>query len=160
MARAMSRSASAQTRAGEAGQRPGGLSLSLLTSPDIRAQRVALVLLATCLLGVYDLALTLVFSTSIGMVELNPLARLIMRVYDSPFMLIAWKLLSMGLSAGIIWRIRRTRIGELAAWLALVVLLALCLHWAAFVRDVALFASEYHSDEMLTDSRFVVLGAE
>ncbi len=138
----------------------GGLSVSGLASPRVRGIRVCVLLLATCVLGVYDLALTLVFSTSVGMVELNPFARLIMRVYDSPGMLVLWKLLSMGLSAGIIWRLRRTRIGELTAWLALAVLIALCMHWVQFVGDAADFASEYHTLATVDDQRFVVMGDE
>ncbi|MFO0830708.1 MAG: DUF5658 family protein [Phycisphaerales bacterium] len=145
---------------GAQGAARGGLTLSLLASPRVRGLRVGILLLSTCILGLYDLALTLVFSTSVGMVELNPVARLIMRVYDSPWVLAAWKLLTMGLSAWIIWRVRHRRIGEVAAWIAMAVLVMLCLHWVGFVRDAAEFASEYHTLQSSDEQRYVVMGVE
>ncbi len=152
-------------RRGQVGELTGAaevapLSLSLLSSPRVRSARVGILLVATCLLGVYDLALTLEFSTSVGMVELNPVARLIMRVYDSPWVLAAWKFLTMGLSAWIIWRVRHRRIGEAAAWIAFTVLVVLCLHWVRFVGDAAEFASEYHVLQTADEQRYVVMGEE
>jgi hypothetical protein len=139
---------------------PARLSLALLASPRVRGVRVCILLAAACILGTYDLALTLLFSTTVGMVEMNPLARAIMRVYDSPWMLSAWKVLTMGLSAWIIYRVRHRRIGEAAAWIAFLVLVVLSLHWARFVAGAAEFASEYHTLQAADEHRYVVMGAE
>lgn len=145
---------------GAAPRGSAGLSVSVLASPRVRGVRVGILLIATCLLGFYDLALTVLFSTSVGMVEMNPIARLIMRVYDSVWMLGAWKLLTMSLSAWIIWRVRERRIGEFAAWVAFLVLVWLCLHWVGFIGEAAEFASEYHVLQAADEQRYVVLGAE
>ena len=44
---------------------------TVATSPECRGLRVVILLFATFLMGVADLALTLTYVTSIGMVELN-----------------------------------------------------------------------------------------
>jgi hypothetical protein len=136
------------------------LSAAVMGHPFVRARRVCLLLCAALMMGAYDLALTLTYATSVGMIEVNPLARAIMLGYNSPLALTIWKLATMALSAWIIYRVRHRRLGEFAAWVSFFVLLTLCLHWVRYVGEAKAFAEEYHMLATMDSARFVVMGEE
>ena len=133
--------------------------MSLLTQasrPRVRALRVSLLLLATVLTGVIDLLLTLNYVTSIGMIELNPLARLLMK-YDGPSGIVLWKLLTLSLAVGILFRARHRRFAEVAAWCCFLVSIALALRWGWFVVSVTHMAQDYQNSVMVGDPRYVMI---
>lgn len=99
--------------------------------PLRRPVRVWLLVLAICAMSLADLAMTLTYLTQVGMVESNPLARSIM-LYNSPALLVAWKCATVGLGVTIICLARRTRIGELGAWIAAGILVLLTIHWTNY----------------------------
>jgi hypothetical protein len=125
------------------------------SDPAARARRVVLLLVAITVMSAADLALTLIYATTIGMVESNPIARLVM-AHNSPELLGVWKGSTVVVAGVILFLARRHRTAELAAWLASVALLWLMLHWAQYVAFIA--ASPIDMACLArNDARFVVI---
>ncbi len=123
-------------------------------TPALRAQRVTLLLAATCLMCLADLALTLTFVTSIGMLELNPLARSVME-HNSPELVVAWKLATMVLGLGILYWARRNKGAEVGSWVCFVVMAALSIHWFSFTGAVSSLETDYATMATADDPRFI-----
>lgn len=122
-----------------------------------RARRVGILLLITLTLSLFDLVLTLSYARSIGLIELNPIAAWIMRQGPS-HALIAWKLGSVGLACCIIYAIRHRREGEGAAWVSVLVLAALTVHWLNFGNEVhTLTAMISDPANIPPDSRWIIM---
>lgn len=103
------------------------------------------------ILSLVDLFMTMTHLANVGMLEANPIARIIMKS-GLPWLLIAWKLGTVAVGIGILWWARRRVISEVAAWACCVILLALSLQWFVYHRqilamgaDLASFG-EYQSD--------------
>lgn len=96
-----------------------------------RPNRVVILLLVVIALSLVDLEMTLMYASTIGMPEMNPLARTLMR-HGSATDLVLWKLGTIALSAGILFRLRTQRAAEIGAWIALVALLWLTWQWLAY----------------------------
>ncbi|MCA9311016.1 MAG: hypothetical protein KDA21_07410 [Phycisphaerales bacterium] len=116
-----------------------------LTSMALRAQRCRLrmvvLLIATLIMGLCDLYFTITYMTSVGMVEINPLARMVVSMGNIPA-LVAFKMLLMGLSALMLYVARGHRAAEPIAWLCACVLFGLMVHWFNYNRDIADFTNE------------------
>lgn len=97
----------------------------------LRARRTTLLLLAMSLMGLTDLLCTLAYMRTSGMVEMNPLARWI-AVEGGTAGLVAFKLSTLGISAGILFALRYRRIAERCAWMGAVCMLALTAHWVHY----------------------------
>jgi hypothetical protein len=122
-----------------------------------RVRRVALLLLVTVALSLFDLMLTLNYARSIGMIEANPIAAWIMREGCSTA-LIAWKFGSVGLAACIIYALRHRQEGELAAWVCALILVALTAHWLNFGSEVhTLTAVASDPANIPPDAKWIVL---
>jgi len=108
-----------------------------LTAPDAarrtaaRQRRIVLLLIATLIMGVFDLIYTMTYMQSVGMVEVNPLARWMIEL-GGPNQLILFKAATMWLSAGTLFLCRRHPVAELWTWACCVVMLALMAHWVAY----------------------------
>ena len=98
-----------------------------------RARRVTILALAAATLGLLDLAFTLTYLRSIGMVELNPLARSMIALGGAG-QLVRFKLFTIALSSGMLYLIRRRPGAEACAWISLGVLLILSLQWVRYTR--------------------------
>ncbi|MFG0305950.1 MAG: hypothetical protein ACF8Q5_07015 [Phycisphaerales bacterium JB040] len=96
-----------------------------------RPGRVKLLLILVVALSLVDLELTLMYASTIGMPEMNPLARTLMR-HGSATDLVLWKLGTIALSTGILFRLRAQRAAEIGAWIALVALAWLTGQWIAY----------------------------
>ncbi len=123
------------------GHCPGWLSRHPLSLRKIRfipapERRIVLLIVAMLLMGYADLALTLTYMQSIGMIEMNPLARHMIAIGQTQ-QLVMFKLFTMALSAGAIFLVRRHPIAEKAAWACSAGLLALMVHWTIYNRDVS-----------------------
>ena len=101
------------------------------SADDLRRRRVVLLVVAMVLMGLADLQLTLTYMRSVGMIELNPLARAMIDLRGEP-QLIRFKLLSIALSAGLLFLLRRHSIAERCAWLSCAALLFLTFHWVRY----------------------------
>lgn len=97
-------------------------------SARARCRRVMLLLLLVIILSIGDLAATIINLQSIGMLEINPLAAFIIR-YSSTYGLIIYKLGSVMFSISIILLVRHRWQGELAAWIAALILIGLTVYW-------------------------------
>lgn len=119
-----------------------------------RCERVTLLVFATMMLAAGDLYMTLTFLTTVGMVEANPIARLVME-HQSPAIIVLWKLATTALGLGILYKLR-TRVGaEVGAWVCFIALAALAFHWLGYVRATSHAGDEYHVVASVTDDRFV-----
>lgn len=94
-------------------------------------RRVALLLLATAMMGIADLLYTLTYMTGPGMMEINPLARHAVALGGTT-MLIQFKLLTILMSAGILYCCRRHKTAELWAWVCVGVMFTLMMHWVHY----------------------------
>ena len=130
------------------------LPVSQAWTPRTRGQRVTILLAATCLMGLADLALTLTFVTTIGMLEANPLARYVME-HNSPSLVVLWKLASMTLGLGILYWARRSRGGEAGTWVCFAVMAALSIHWFTYTGAVAAPDSDYVPMAAMDDPRYI-----
>ncbi len=135
----------------------GGAFLSGADPAARRRLRVTLLALAIALMGVTDLLLTLTYMRTVGMVEVNPLARAMVAV-GGVRQLVMFKLLTIALSAGMLYLLRRHRLSEYGAWVCFGMLLALSLHWVGYNETVVELASARGAFEAnLLDSRYVVV---
>jgi len=103
--------------------------------PDARAVRVTLLTAAMVLMGLADLQLTLTYMRSVGMVELNPIAREMIELGGSR-QLVVFKLFTIAASAGLLYLIRTHRLAERCAWISCALLLVLTAHWVRYNEQV------------------------
>lgn len=125
-------------------------------SPEARAQRVAMLLAATLAMAVGDLYMTLMFVTHGGMLETNPVARMVMAL-NSTTAVIVWKLATTLLGLGILFHLRRLRLGEMGAWAVFVALSALSMHWLDYSQESASICPELQVLSQAHDERFVTI---
>jgi hypothetical protein len=113
---------------------PAAVARSDTAARRSRRWRVGLLLLAAALMGVADLACTLAYMRSVGMIELNPIARHMIAVGGAQ-QLVVYKLFTIALTCGSIFLIREHRRAEVGAWMCAAIMLALTLHWVRYNRD-------------------------
>lgn len=106
-----------------------------------RCRRVAWLALAIAMMGLADLLCTLTYVTTSGMLEVNPLARLMLAIGEVR-QLVLFKLLTIMLSCGMLYLARRHRQSEVCAWVGCALLLALMLHWVNFNRSVSMYTND------------------
>ncbi|MCC6661078.1 MAG: hypothetical protein IT437_09360 [Phycisphaerales bacterium] len=119
-----------------------------------RAQRVAALLCIVVLLSVTDLYMTLTHLRGIGMLESNPVARLIMR-YNSSAVVVSWKCATVLLAVLILFFYRRTRQAEVGAWAAALLLGLLTVHWVRYNDEVAQIDPDDAASAAASDPRWV-----
>jgi hypothetical protein len=129
------------------------LPMSQAFTPHTRGQRVTLLLIATFLMGLADLALTLTYVTSIGMVEANPIARFVME-HGSAALVVLWKLATMVLGLGILFWARRSKGAEVGTWVCFMVMAALSFHWLTYAGAVVT-EPDYARVAEVDDPRFI-----
>lgn len=127
-------------------------------APDVerRARRVTVLVLATAALGLFDLAYTLTYMRSVGMVELNPLARFMIAIGGAG-QLVRFKLLSIALSSGLLYLVRRRRGAELWAWISLGALVLLSLHWVRYIDSTEQISPALLAETSMFDQRWVTI---
>lgn len=106
-----------------------------------RTRRIALLLVAMTLMGVFDLLYTLTYIRTSGMLEANPLARQMIDIGGAR-QLILFKALTILLSVAAIIFIRRSPKAELSAWLCTAMMLTLTVHWLNYNREVSEFTRD------------------
>jgi hypothetical protein len=121
-----------------------------------RATRVRMMLAAVVAMSIVDLDMTLVYAKTTGMVESNPIAREIMQT-GSVWLLIAWKFLTVATAAGLLYRVRQHRAGELGSWLCLAIMLWLTARWLSYNEEVQILQCAATSAAVQGDPRFVLI---
>lgn len=106
-----------------------------------RSRRIVLLVLAMILMGVFDLLCTLTYMRTSGMLEANPLARQMIEIGGAK-QLVMFKSLTIVLSCGAIYFVRRTRQAEISAWLCTALMLGLMAHWVNYNRQVSEFTRD------------------
>lgn len=101
-----------------------------------RPRRVTILLAGVIILSLADLAMTLNHLTTVGMIEANPVAAFLIRSTGSPWILTAFKLLTVGICVSLLYGLRRHLESEVAAWCALVVLVVVSFVWHVYARQI------------------------
>ena len=96
-----------------------------------RSERIVLLIVALVLMSLADLACTVAYLTSVGMVEVNPIARHMISI-GGIRQLVLFKALTIVVSCGCIYFARHRRGAELAAWFCVGILFFLMLHWLEY----------------------------
>lgn len=135
-----------------------GFLRSLLTE-RARGRRVVTLLIAIVAMSIGDLLMTLTFARSIGMVELNPLARFLMQA-PSPAYIIVYKLSSVLIASAILFMARKTRVGELGSWLAFFGLLWLTIRWLEYSEAMVFITGQVHYFANVEQSNWVAMPAD
>ena len=131
--------ASAPAMAGGRSVSISGWFRRLRTAPP-RSRRIGILLIAVMFISLADLDMTLAYASSGGMLEANPIARAVMS-YGSSAILAVWKLLSLALCVGILFRARRKTITEVATWVCFGALVWLSFRWASYNEQAPLMSS-------------------
>ena len=101
-----------------------------------RSGRVVALLTAASAFGAADLCLTLHAMMTTGMLEDNPLVLALIRETGSPVSLVVFKLVTMLLGVGLLYRLRRFLSAEIAAALGAaafgIVIILWVLYWKSF----------------------------
>ena len=100
-----------------------------------RTRRVIVLLAGIVVLSLADLVITMVHLRSTGMAEANPIARFVIGASQSPLSLICFKALSVMICVVLLYKVRKTLQGEIAAWCALLILAGLSLMWFHYARQ-------------------------
>jgi hypothetical protein len=109
-----------------------------------RPRRMLLILVALWLTNVFDAGLTLIAHAQGVLHEVNPLG--VWLLSQGPHAVVAFKMSMLLIATGLLWRLRRHPLAELAAWVELATCVLVCLHWRAYyevyisVSNLALFA--------------------
>lgn len=91
---------------------------------------------ATVLVSLADLYMTMVYATTVGMHEANPLARALM-LYNCPWIVVAFRMLTIALFGLVLMRARHRPISEVAAWVCMAAMAWLAFRWEAYNRSAA-----------------------
>lgn len=105
-----------------------------------RPRRVLVLVSLIALLSGVDLYLTILYASTVGMPEMNPLARGIMSS-GSPLQLALWKLTTVGVCVGVLAWTRRALAAELGAWACVLLLGGLMWLWSAYATETQRIAS-------------------
>jgi hypothetical protein len=119
----------------------GSLDSSQSHAETRRAARILAMIVCIVAMSMADLYMTLTHVTTIGMGEANPIARLVMS-YNSPALLAFWKCACVAVTCLILFKARHRPIAELAAWISIVILTALTVHWIRYSNEAASMTSD------------------
>lgn len=120
-----------------------------------RGRRVLILVVATVLVALADLYMTLLYATSVGMHEANPLARALM-LYNCPWIVVAFRVLTIALFGMVLIRARHRGIAEVASWVCMAAMVWLAFRWneyndsAAEVTGAMLLATGDESPEFIS----------
>lgn len=107
-------------------------------STQARCRRVCLLVFAIAMLSLGDLLVTWTFLNSFGMQESNPFAAFIIR-QQSPMALVLFKIGSLCACVSTILVVRHQRQGEIAAWIAVSILVLLTVRWSIYTSEMSDF---------------------
>lgn len=101
-----------------------------------RPRRVTVLLAGIAVLSLADLAVTIAYLQANSMMEANPLAAYVIRATQSVWVLVAFKLATVAVCVGLLYRVRRHLCGEVAAWCALAILAAISVMWHSYSNQI------------------------
>ena len=101
-----------------------------------RSRRVILLIVGIVVLSLADLIVTLWHLTSVGMAEASPIAAWIIAGTGSVWLLTAYKLLTVAVCTGLLYRLRSHVEGEIGAWCAVMILAVVSFHWGNYTHQL------------------------
>ncbi len=101
-----------------------------------RSRRVMILLASIIILSLADLAITLAYLRANWMMEANPIAAYIIKSTQSAWVLTGYKCFTVGVCVVLLYRFRNACSGEIAAWLATGVLVALSIMWHQYAIQI------------------------
>ena len=99
-----------------------------------RCERVKWLLFGIVMLSVADLVLTVSYLTTVGLSEGNPIVVWLLQATNSVWALGMYKAVTVTICVSLLYRTRFQRQGELAAWCAMLILVALSIWWNQYSR--------------------------
>lgn len=99
-----------------------------------RSERVTWLLFGIVMLSLADLVLTLSYLTTVGMSEGNPIAVWLLQATNSVWALAIYKAVTVTICVTLLYKTRFQRQSELAAWCAMMILVALSIWWNQYSR--------------------------
>jgi hypothetical protein len=99
-----------------------------------RCERVKWLLVGIVMLSVADLVLTISYLTTVGMSEGNPIAVWLLQTTNSVWALAMYKAITVTICVSLLYLTRFQRQSELAAWCAMLILVALSIWWNQYSR--------------------------
>jgi hypothetical protein len=126
--------------------------------PHCRARRTVVLLAAVVLLSVIDLVFTINQMQTHGMAEGNPLVVHLARQTQSVVVISLYKMVTVILSVGVLFRLRRHAQAELAAWCALIILSGLSVQWVRYTGFMEALEPAILSQLHLVDPDWTKLG--
>lgn len=128
-------------------------------SDEARRIRVVSLLVAIFAMSMGDLYMTVTYASQVGMIELNPLARALMQG-ESHAPIVIFKLGTVTLATLLLFKVRRTRVGELACWAGMVGLLWLTIRWSQYNKAMEELTPAIHSLANVDPGNWVEMGGE
>ena len=101
--------------------------------PSRRTRRVGFILSGVVLLSLADLLVTLWHLRGVGMYEANPIAVYLIRATNSPWLLAAFKGVTVAASVLVIYSLRRHWQAEIGAWCCAMILAVVMYSWCTYV---------------------------
>lgn len=119
-----------------------------------RSRRVLVLIGAIIILSTVDLLITLFHLQSIGMAEGNPLAAYLIRTTGSAWALAVFKGFTVVVCATLLYSTRRDIRGEIASWMAVVILVGVLVMWHFYTQatdnpEVVRIAQILHGENWL-----------
>ncbi len=106
-----------------------------LLGTHYRPTRVVVLLIAVAAMSLFDLAATMLYLTHAGLMESNPIARVLV-AGGGPAAVVLWKVLTVGLAVFIFYIARRRLSSELGAILCCSVLVWLTARWDTYSSEI------------------------
>lgn len=131
--------------------------ISRVLSDKARRIRVITLLVAIFAMSMGDLYMTVTYASQVGMIEMNPLARALMRG-DSHMPIILFKLATVGIATFLLFKVRATRVGELACWAGMVGLLWLTIRWVDYNKAMVELTPALHTLANVEAGSWVEMG--
>jgi hypothetical protein len=120
---------------------------------------VITLLVAIFAMSMGDLYMTVTYASQVGMIEMNPLARALMRG-DSHTPIILFKFATVGIATVLLFKVRGTRVGELACWAGLVGLLWLTIRWVEYNKAMVELTPALHTLANVESGSWVEIGRD
>lgn len=122
-----------------------------------RANRVFWLLVAVFLMSLADLDISMVYLRSVGMAEVNPVARYVME-WNQPWLLVLWKVASILFSCSVLFVARRLAAAEIAAWVCFIALAWLTCQWWAYTAEAHVLTPALSGLSGVDTARWVQMG--
>jgi len=125
-----------------------------------RSQRVMWLLVGIVALSLADLTLTTMYLTSVGMTEGNPIAAWLLTQTNSLWVLALYKGVTVATCVTLLYYMRNSRQGELAAWCSMLIMTALSVWWNQYALYQPSFPPSEDQIVMAQDEPSVIISPQ